>query len=82
MSVKTPYRRRQGHPGGSVYEIVFVGCVGRTVRVALDDLAVEWCETSGTVVLRVTDQARLVALINQMHDLSMTVEQVRRCDDT
>lgn len=65
-----------------MYEIVFVGCVGRTVRVALDDLADEWCEASGALVLRVTDQARLVALINQMHDLSMTVEQVRRCDDT
>jgi hypothetical protein len=68
--------------GGSVYEVVVGGRVGRTVRIGLEDLVDDWCGGPETHVLRVTDQARLVALINRLHDLSMSIEQVRRCDDT
>jgi hypothetical protein len=65
-----------------MYEVVVDGSVEGTIRVALDGLVDAWAGTSGHQVLRVTDQARLVALINRLHELGMSIDAVRRCGTT
>lgn len=62
-----------------MYEIVVVGCVERTVSVALAGLVDAWRPSSGRFVLGVDDQARLVTLLNRLHDLGISIESIGRC---
>jgi hypothetical protein len=61
-----------------VYELVVVGCAERTLRVALEDLVDEQPHSGvgGSLAVRVTDQARLVAAIERLHDLGVVIENV------
>jgi hypothetical protein len=61
-----------------VYELVVVGCAERTLRVALEDLVDEQphAGVGGSLAVRVTDQARLVAAIERLHDLGVVIENV------
>ena len=61
-----------------LYELVVVGCAERTLRVALEDLVEErpHAGAGGSLAVRVTDQARLVAAIERLHDLGVVIENV------
>ena len=62
-----------------MYEIVIVGSAHRTLRIALEDVVTEWRDDAeGASTARITDQAQLVAVIERMHDLGISIDRVRQ----
>lgn len=66
-----------------MYEIVIAGRATRTVRIALDDLVEDWRDDAAgeSCSAILVDQSRLLAAIEQLHDLGVVVEQIRHRDD-
>ena len=63
-----------------MYEIVVVGRAERTLRIALDGLIDEWCQGSEPAMLRlvIDDQSRMVAVIDRLHGLGISIDHVRQ----
>lgn len=63
-----------------MYEIVVVGRAERTLRIALDGLVDEWRPVAepATLTLLIDDQSRMVAVIDRLHDLGISIERVRQ----
>lgn len=63
-----------------MYEIVVVGRAERTLRIALDGLVEGWHEgpEAGTLSAMIDDQSRLVAVIDRLHDLGISIDRVRQ----
>jgi hypothetical protein len=61
------------------YEVVVKGAASRTVPAALRDLGVTIVSTPDpeAFVLRVVDQAAMVGLVDHLHRLGITIDQVR-----
>jgi hypothetical protein len=63
-----------------VYEIIVVGRAERTLRIALDGLIDEWCPgpEPAMLALLIDDQSRMVAVIDRLHDLGISIDRVRQ----
>jgi hypothetical protein len=73
------YRHREVEGELMPYEVVVRGGASRTIPAALKDLGVTIVSTPGTdaFVVRVVDQAVMVGLIDHLHRLGTTIDQVR-----
>lgn len=60
-----------------VYTVDVTGCGRRTALVAFEDLVDDVAETvPGRLVLEVTDQSRLVAVIDRLHEMGIVIERI------
>jgi hypothetical protein len=63
-----------------MYEVVIVGHAERTLRLVLEGLVEEWRADEARFSTLVTDQARLVAVIDRLHEYGIGVHEVRHPD--
>jgi hypothetical protein len=60
-----------------VYTVDVSGCGKRTALVAFEDLVEDVVETGrGRLVLEVTDQSRLVAVVDRLHEMGIVIERI------
>ncbi len=63
-----------------MYKLIGGGCAERTWRTALEDLGVD-CGTGpglGTFVVTIGDQSGLIAVVERLHELGITIEHVEK----
>ncbi len=60
-----------------MYTVDVSGCGKRTALVAFEDLVEDVVETGrGRLVLEVTDQSRLVAVVDRLHEMGIVIERI------
>lgn len=60
-----------------MYKILVTGCGKRTALVAFEDLVDNVAETDRSgLALEVTDQSRLVAVIERLHEMGIVIERI------
>ncbi|HSL59524.1 MAG TPA: hypothetical protein VK866_16880 [Acidimicrobiales bacterium] len=66
------------------FEIVITGSPGRTVRALIEDLVGERAvrDDGGATVVVAEDQAALIGVLTHLHDLGLTVDEVRAASST
>lgn len=63
-----------------MYDITVLGRAERTLRIALQDLVLEWRPDldRSTLTVRVADQSALISALGVLHDLGVPIEAVQR----